>query len=251
MRTRITIITILSLFMFCLTGCFSSNPKDIAAFIKPQQVNVTAENYILQPPDEIQILCSKVPELHEQIQQIRPDGKISFEAVGEIEAAGKTPVQLANSIRAKILELYKLSGENPIDVRITVFRSKYVYVLGQVGTPGPYPYSGRDTILSLLSQAGPTVLAWQGRIQIIRPSSDKNVAPKIFELNYDKMIAHGDTSKNVLLEEGDIIFVPPTILAAIAMKIEEFVRPIGSAFSTVNIVYGTPMRPLGDRGALP
>ena len=242
MYAKITALTILSLVMFCLTGCFSSNPEDIAAFIKPQQADVTSENYILQPPDEIQILCSKVPELHEQIQQIRPDGKISFEAVGEIEAAGKTPVQLANSIRAKILELYKLSGENPIDVRITVFRSKSVYVLGQVGTPGPYPYTGRDTVLSLLSQAGPTVLAWAGRIQIIRPSNEENGDPKIFEIDYDRMIAHGDASKNVLLEEGDIIYVPPTILAAVAMKIEEFVRPIGSAFSTVNIIYGTPRR---------
>ncbi len=43
-------------------------------------------------------------------------------------------------------------------------------------------------------------------------------------------------SKNVRLEEGDVIYVPPTILAAIAKVVEEFVRPIGSAFSTVNIV---------------
>ena len=77
--------------LFILTGCFSSNKKDIAAFAKPMVVDTTAENYILQPPDEVEIHCSKVPEINMQRQQIRPDGKISFESIGEVQAAGKTP----------------------------------------------------------------------------------------------------------------------------------------------------------------
>jgi hypothetical protein len=50
------------------------------------------------------------------------------------------------------------------------------------------------------------------------------------------MVAHGDASKDVLLQEGDIIFVPPTVLAGIALKLEEFLTPIGRAFSTVWVV---------------
>lgn len=239
-NARAIMVVILSLFVISLTGCFSSNPRDIKAFIMPQKVDVTAKDYILQPADEIQVFCSKVPEIHEQSQQIRPDGRVSFEAVGELEAAGKTPAQVAETLLTKILELYKLTGDHPIDVRIVVFRSKAIYVLGQVNTPGPQPYTGRDTVLRALALAGPTVLAWQERIQVIRPSSDKNVRPKIFEVNFDRMSAHGDTSKNVLLEEGDIIYVPPTILAAMAMKIEEVVRPIGRAFSGIYITQARP-----------
>ena len=112
-----------------------------------------------------------------------------------------------------------------------MFRSKKFYVLGQVGMPGPQVYTGRDTVLNALAVAQPTVLAWLDRIQVIRPSADKNVKPKIFEINFDRMSAHGDTSKDVLLQEGDIIYVPPTVLAAAAMKIEEFIRPIARAFS--------------------
>lgn len=240
MNARAIMVVILSVFIISLTGCFSSNPRDIKAFMMPQKVDVTAKDYILQPADQIQIFCSKVPEIHEQSQQIRPDGKISFEAVGEIDAAGKTPTQVAEALRTKILELYKLTGEHPIDVRIVVFQSKAIYVLGQVTTPGPQPYTGRDTVLRALSMAGPTVLAWQERIQVIRPSSDKNTRPKIFEVNFDRMSAHGDMSKNVLLEEGDIIYVPPTILAAMAMKIEEAVRPIGRAFAGIYITQARP-----------
>jgi len=236
MCKKATVTGILVLITVCLTGCFSSNPKDIQAFLKPQQVDVTAASYVLHPPDEVEIHCSKVPEIHLQRQQIRPDGKISFETLGEIEAAGKTVEQVANSLRTKVLELYKLTEEKPIDVRIVVYRSKVYYVLGEVYVPGPKIYTGRDTVITAIAGAQLNPMAWKERIQIIRPSPDKNVRPQIFEVNFDRMAAHGDTSKNVMLQEGDVIFVPPTVLSAIAMKIEEVVRPIGRAFSAVYIV---------------
>jgi polysaccharide export outer membrane protein len=230
---------ILSLFLFSLTGCFSSNPKDIRAFLMPDNVIVSSRNYILSPPDEIEIHCTEVPEIHTQSQQIRPDGKVSFEKIGEIEAAGKTPAQVANILRGKILELYQIEGEHPVDVRVVAFRSKRYYVLGQVATPGAQTYSGRDTVLGAIALAGsPTVMAWVDRIQVIRPSAKKNIKPKIFEFNYDKAAAHGDASKDVLLQPGDIIYVPPTVLAAIAMKLEEFISPIARAFSGYYIMGG-------------
>ena len=227
-------LTILFLSAVTLTGCFSSNPADIEAFTMPYMVEVSSKSYVLGPPDEIEIHCSKVPEVDLQVQQIRPDGKISFEGVGEMDAAGKTPAQVAEELRARILELYQedLVGEKAVDVRVVAFRSKRYYVLGQVGTPGAQVYSGRDTVLSAIALAGsPTVLAWIERIQVIRPPKNKNGRPRIFEVNWDRMAAHGDISGNVLLEDGDIIYVPPTVLAAAAMKIEEFIRPIARAFS--------------------
>jgi len=232
MRCKLEIsVVFLSLITISLTGCFSSNPKNIEAFLMPDKVDVTADSYILQPPDEIEVHCSEVPEIDMQQQRIRPDGKISFEDLGEIDAAGRTPAQLTNILRAYVLELYKLEGDKPIDVRIVVSQSKVYYVLGQVMLPGPKIYTGRDTALTAIAFAQLNPMAWKERIQVIRPSKDKNVKPKIFELNFDRMEAHGDTSKDVLLQEGDIIYVPPTILAAVALKIEEVIRPIARAFS--------------------
>ncbi len=227
----LTAVTLL-LLAISLTGCFSSNPADIKAFMMPQKVDVSTDTYILQPPDDIEVHCSNVPEINLQVQQIRPDGKVSFEAVGEIDAAGKTPAQVANIIRGKVLELYQIEGDHPIDVRVVGFRSKRYYVFGQVAAPGAQVYSGRDTVMGAIALAGgPTVLAWQERIQVIRPSHDANVKAKIFEINFDRMAAHGEASKDVLLQEGDVIYVPPTVMAAAAMKIEEFIRPIARAFS--------------------
>jgi polysaccharide export outer membrane protein len=231
--------TVLSLLMTSLAGCFSSNPKDINAFLMPNKVDTSTTTYILQPPDEIEVHCLRVPEIDLQRQQIRPDGKISFEGVGEMEAAGKTPAEVANILRGKILDLYQIEGNHPIDVRVVAFRSKRYYVLGQVNDPGPQVYSGRDTVLGALALAGsPNPMAWVERIQVIRPSRSGNVRPKIFEFNYDRAAAHGDASKDVLLQEGDIIYVPPTVLAAAAMKIEEFIRPIARAFSGYYIMGG-------------
>ena len=58
----------------------------------------------------------------------------------------------------------------------------------------------------------------------------------IFEVDFDRMAAHGELGKNVLLQEGDVIYVPPTVLAALAMKIEEVIRPIARAFTGVYLV---------------
>jgi len=229
-------VTILSLIMIGLTGCFSSQPQDIRAFRKPYEVNVTAESYVLQPPDEIEILCSKVPEIHMQRQYIRPDGKISFEGLGELEVAGKTVDEVANILRTKVLQLYALKGDNPIDVRIATYKSKVYYVLGQVFSPGPKMYTGRDTVLSAIAEAQLNPMAWLERIQVIRPSDSELVRPEIFEVNFERMRVHGDTTKNVLLQEGDIVYVPPTILAALALKVEEVIRPITRAITGTYVI---------------
>ncbi|MHC4119037.1 MAG: polysaccharide biosynthesis/export family protein [Planctomycetota bacterium] len=228
---------ILLLFAISLAGCFSSRPEDIKAFMMPHKVDVTTDNYILQPPDDVEVHCTSVPEIDLQVQQIRPDGKISFEKVGEIDAAGKTPAQVANILLGKVLDLYQLEGNHPIDVRVVGFRSKRFFVFGQVNTPGAQVYTGRDTVMSAIALAGgPTVMAWQERVQVIRPSRDEKVRAKIFEVNFDRMTVHGEASKDVLLQEGDVIYVPPTVLAAAAMKVEEFIRPIARAFSGYWIV---------------
>jgi polysaccharide export outer membrane protein len=227
---KISMIVVL-LITISLTGCFSSYPADIEAYLKPDKVDVTAERYVLQPPDQIVVQCSNVPEIHGQAQLIRPDGKISFESLGEIEAAGRTPEQLANILRGKVLDFYKLEGDKPVDIRIISFQSKKYYVLGQVAAPGPQVFSGRDTVFGALALTQPTPQAWIDRIQVIRPSRDKNVKAKIFEVNWDRMAAHGEQSKDVLLQEGDVIYVPPTIFAAAALKIAEFIQPLGQAMS--------------------
>jgi polysaccharide biosynthesis/export protein len=230
-NTQVCLVVLSVLMMLSVSGCFSAKPENIAAFVKPHETNVTATEYRFQPPDEISIHCSKVPEIDAQLQRIRPDGKISFEALGEIEVAGKTPEEVGRIVEQRVAGLYTLPGDEPIDVRIRAFQSKNYYVLGQVMMPGRKMYTGRDSVLAAVAEAGINPMAWEERIQVIRPSGIDDVPPKVFEVDFKLMQKHGDLRLNVLLQEGDIIYVPPTPFAAVALVIEEVMRPFARAFS--------------------
>lgn len=232
----VTILASVSL----IAGCFASNPEDIQAWIKPYQANVTSDEYIVQPPDEIEIHCSQVAEVNMQRQRVRPDGKISFEVIGDIPVAGKTPSEIAADIGERIKQLYTLPGDHPVDVRVTSYASEVYYVVGQVFRPGPRNYTGRDSLLLALASAQPNPMAWEQRVQVIRPAAREDELPRIFEVNYEKMITRGDITKDVLLEEGDIVYVPPTILASIGLVLEEFISPVARAFYGAYLLQNPP-----------
>ncbi len=229
----IKIFLILAIFSLpaWLSGCFSSTEEAVTHFQKPDQADTTMDKYIIQPPDVISVNSSKIPELQGEDyrgrqQIVRPDGKISFENIGEIPVAGKSPREVAKIIYERISELYVLPDDSSINVKLEQQQSKYYYILGQVDKPGAQPFTGRETTLSAVSKAGPNVRAWEQRIQVVRADPSGKQEPSIFELDFEKMVVHGDMSKNVLLQEGDIIYVPPTILAAVGLTVEEFVGPI-------------------------
>lgn len=217
--------------LLVLSGCFSAQPEDIQAFARPWQTDVTMQEYIIQPPDEITVVTSNIPELRGvsnqigQSQVIRPDGVVSFENIGEIKVAGKTPRQVAQIIAERLGSLYRLQGDYPIDVRVNN-QSKYYYIIGMVYNPGLKIFSGRESTLSAISRAVPTNLAWEEKVQVIRPAQQQGEDPKVFQLNYKDMVEHGLAYDNVLLQEGDIVYVPPTILASIGLTLQEIVGPV-------------------------
>lgn len=232
-------VVVLLMLLVGLSGCFSSNPEDIEAFLRPAEKDVTSDDYIMMPPDRVTVISSKVPEFKGTTQSIghtqtiRPDGNISFETIGEIHAAGKTPRQIAEILARKMSALYNFDNENPIDVRVSN-QSKWYYIIGMVQHPGAQLYTGRETTLSAISKAVPNVQAWEEKTQVIRPSTDPTGDPKIFNLNFKRMIEHGDMSGNVLLQEGDVIYVPPTILGTIGLTVQEIVGPLTGGIGVVS-----------------
>ncbi len=235
-------LMILVLSVSFLAGCFSSRPEDMQSFQYPNETEVTMDEYILQPPDSVTIVSTKIPLLKGAetapgfTQVIKPDGTISLEDVGQIPVAGKTPRQVADLIAQKLSALYKLSGDYPVDVQV-VNRSKFYYIVGQVERPGAYTFTGRDTALQAIAKAVPTNLAWEEKIQVIRPAPDPADRSLVFSLDFKKMAEHGRMDQNVLLQEGDVIYVPPTILASIGLTIQEIVGPIlsgGGAYRVLN-----------------
>jgi len=236
---KIFVGCVLLTLMVCLAGCFSARSDDIEAFLRPDEAQVTADDYLLQPPDQITVISTKVPELRGTdrsiglTQTVRPDGYVSFETVGEVKVAGKTPHQVAEIISERLSNLYTFASDYPVDVRLTRNESKYYYVIGMVANPGAQIYTGRETTLSAIAKAVPNVQAWEEETQIIRPTLALAERPKIFKLDFKRMIEHGDMSGNVLLQEGDVIYVPPTILASIGLTLQEIVGPLRGGASIV------------------
>jgi len=252
MVTRLSLLrfTVVPGLLFVLPGCFSSNTEDLQAFTTPDLADVTMDQYVIQPPDQITVIASDIPELEGagttlgQTQTIRPDGKISYEKLGEIHVAGKTPRQVAEIISQKLAPLYKLDSQYPVDVRVSnpdaENSSKMYFMIGMVYNPGAIPFSGRETTLSAVSRAVPNDLAWKDNVQVIRPSPDPSQPSKIFTMNFKAMAEKGIMEGNVLLQDGDIIYVPPTILASIGLKVGELVRPTLSGGAAAAALSGTP-----------
>lgn len=245
MKTKnILVVFVLVLAIVTLSGCFEAKEENLAAFTYPDQALVTSDSYELLPPDKVTVICSSVPELAGaqisvgQTQTIRPDGVVSFERVGEINVAGKTPRQVAELIAERVSSMYKLAGDNPVEVRVDN-QSKFYYMVGMVQYPGAKIFSGRETTLSALTKAVPTNLAWKDQIQVIRPF-EANGASKVFCLDYRELVERGNMRKNVLLQEGDIIYVPPTILASIGLTVSEIASPILQGGGAVNTLTAAP-----------
>jgi len=94
-----------------------------------------------------------------------------------------------------------------------------------VSSPGPRPFTGRDTLLKALAEAQPTYLAWRAQIRIMRPMSNPEDA-KAITVNLDQLVRNGDGTQDILLQPGDVIDVPPTPLAWVGHRIREVMYPV-------------------------
>ena len=122
--------------------------------------------------------------------------------VGEIYVAGLTIPALKNKIR-EILSRY--IKDPKVQVFLEEAKSRKIYVFG--------PHSGGILFISrpinildaILMAKINLSIAQTSRIFVIKPSDKK---PIVFNVDFDKIIKEGDIKENVMLEPGDIVYVP-------------------------------------------
>jgi polysaccharide export outer membrane protein len=130
---------------------------------------------------------------------IRPDGKITGPLIGDIEAAGKTPAQVAQTI-AELLTKYINKPEVTVTVRQV--NSKKYYVTGEVNQGGAFPLVGKVTVLEALGKAGGfREFANLKKIVILRNGQR-------LPFNYRDVTKGKKLEQNIVLEPGDYIIVP-------------------------------------------
>ena len=178
---------IFSLFLLFKTSLsFSQSPHD----------------YLIAPADVLEISIWGENELLRQVV-VRPDGKISFPLIGDIEVAGKTTMQVKKEIEKKIREYIP---DAIASVIVTQLGSLQYYVVGKVAKPGVYNVSKPITVLQALALAGGlTPFAKQDKILIIRYHGKKTIK---IPFNYKEVKKGEHLEQNILLQRGDVVLVP-------------------------------------------
>lgn len=160
------------------------------------------ENYQLGPGDEIEISVWKEQDLTRKMI-IRPDGKISYPLIGEVQAAGKTVKQLREEI-SKRLEKYVTDAQ--VTVLLVQPQNYKVYVTGQVNKPGEFILTRPANVMQALAMAGGlTPFAKSRNIIILRHSGGLEQ-----RLPFDyKSVSKGQfMEQNRTLLPGDTVVVP-------------------------------------------
>lgn len=216
-----------ALVLLSATGC-APTYTDYSAFIKEPRPLVTATEYRVAPPDSLTIYSKTVREVSGGAQTIRPDGVITLPLLGDVYVAGKTCAEISEELTAMAATYYE---DAEVTVRVSNFASKKIYIFGEVSRPGPHPYHGANRILETMAIAQPTQTADPSRITVLRPNADGELIRRM-TVDLDQMVKHGHTNLDAVLEEGDIIWVPPTPLAKVGQAVQQLLLPLRPAAST-------------------
>jgi polysaccharide export outer membrane protein len=163
---------------------------------------VDPHKYLIGAEDVLYIQVWREPDFT-RIVAVRPDGKITMPLIGEVQASGVTPIQLTKDLTDKLGQYV-----NRPDVTITVeqVRSKKYYIDGGVNRPGEYPLVTPTRVFEALSKAGGFLeFANPKKIRIIRNSGK---TPETFKFNWKEVSQGKHLEQNILLENGDHIYVP-------------------------------------------
>src|SRR5512146_3322493 len=122
-------------------------------------------SYVIGPEDMLNIAVWKEPDFSSTVP-VRPDGKISLPLLGDVEASGRTPGQLAQDLTVR---LKKYIDDPHVTVVVTAINSKRVYILDEVNHTGTMNMSPDMTVLQAISAAGgPTAYANTTKITVLR-----------------------------------------------------------------------------------
>ena len=180
----------------------SSAPANAA---KPAQsaTVVRPDSYIIGAEDVLSIYVWKEPDMSKTVP-VRPDGMISLPLVGEIKAAGYTPVQLQDVLSES---MKKLISDPQVTVVVEKVSSLSFNIVGEVLRPGYFPLTRRMTVLDAIAMAGGFKdFAKTKKVYVLRTSANGTQERLLF--NYKDVIKGKNPQQNIELLPRDTIVVP-------------------------------------------
>ena len=168
-----------------------------------------AAEYIMTPGDQLQIYVLGHPDISstrantDSAYTVRPDGKLNFPLVGEIDVNGLTVYEFTKLLTKELSE-YIINPS--ITVNVAKLGTTRVFVMGEVSRQGMYELTKSHRVLDALGAAGGfTQKAAKKDIYLVRNvgTPEENVQ-KLNILNYMKK---GDMTQNLVLQEGDCLYL--------------------------------------------
>ena len=169
----------------------------------PSSTKPHDNGFVIGNDDHLTIDVWNEPEVTRSVP-VRSDGKISLPLAGELQAAGRTPLQLEKDIAAKLLNYIT---KPIVTVIVEQINSEKFNILGQVAKPGSYPLTAATTVLDGIATAGAfRDFAKQKGIYILRqnPGGGESRIP----FNYKEVIKGKNSAQNIKLQPNDTIVVP-------------------------------------------
>jgi len=164
-----------------------------------------AKDYEIGQGDVLTITFWQDEKLN-SVVRVGQDGRITLDIIGQIDAAGRTTEDLQNDIVRLMSRLNKNISQAV--VRVTEYNYNYVFVTGEVRTPGKRTFEEIPDLWTLINEAGGvTDLGDLSRVTIIRGGSD---AGKVEVVNVSSAIASGTLDKLPKVRREDTIEIPKT-----------------------------------------
>lgn len=218
----------LSLLVLLVLGCLScsSYPDkrllqylNTSGFGNRYTGNAEEDNYV-RIGDTLGVTDSYNPDELEVQARVDIDGTVLLPELGAVRVAGMTRTEIEALLMEKYQNYFDL-----VDIKVSIFtQGKFFYVFGEVEQEGSMPFTGDVTVFEAVMEAVPNKnTANLGRVQLIRP--DPRDPLKIW-INLGDMLESGDSTFNVLVQERDIVFIPPTMLAKVGYFLDTLLFPV-------------------------
>lgn len=144
MRLKV-LATLAACIGFALAGCAGGGGN-----LPPLPQTAASESaYHLGPGDKLKIVVFGSEDLSGDFA-VSDTGTLSLPLIGDIKAAGLTPVQLTEAMRKKLADGFMRDPK--VSVSVTTYRP--VYVMGEVTRPGEYPYASGMSVLNAIALGG-------------------------------------------------------------------------------------------------
>jgi polysaccharide export outer membrane protein len=154
--------------------------------------------YVIGPMDVLVVKVWNQANLSGPVD-VGPDGMISMPLIGELKADGLTARQLEDALGQRLKEFLNTPEVNVVVAQV---HSKRYFVYGEVGRPGEFPLVQETTVMDALSNVGGfRDFANTKKIYIQRGTQK-------FNFNYKDVSKGKNLEQNIVLQNGDRIFVP-------------------------------------------